>query len=77
MKTVMYEIRTMSDIPICQYMSLEILQRYENKHLAHLKKYKIVRITVEEELVSEVERNTKAGAHGESVQQVSTDSAAD
>lgn len=77
MKTEIYEVRTMSDIPICQYMNLEILERYEASHLGHLKNYKIVKITREEEIICEVERKAKAGAHGESVQQVPADSTAD
>lgn len=77
MKTVIYEIRTMSDIPICQYMDLSILERYQEKHLAHLKNYKIVKITKEEEIICEVERKTEAGAHGKSLQQVPADSTAD
>ena len=77
MKTEIYEIRTMSDIPVCQYMDLTILERYQEKHLAHLKNYKIVKITKEEEIICEVERKTKAGTHGESVQQVPADSSAD
>lgn len=77
MKTEIYEIRTMADLVICQYMDLTILERYREKHLAHLKKYKIVKITKEEEIICEVERKTKAGTHGESVQQVPADSSAD
>ena len=77
MKTEIYEIRTMSDIPVCQYMDLTILERYQEKHLGHLKNYKIVKITKEEEIICEVERKTKAGTHGESVQQVPADSSAD
>ena len=77
MKTEIYEIRTMSDVAICQYIDLEILERYQDSHLAHLKNYKIVKITKEEEIICEVERKTKAGTHGESVQQVPADSSAD
>ena len=77
MKTEMYEVRTMSDTPVAQYMSLEILQRYEDRHLAHLKNYKIVKITVEEEIICEVQRKAETGAHGKSLQQVPADSTAD
>lgn len=77
MKTEIYEIRTMSDVVVCQYMDLKILERYHEKHLSHLKNYKIVKITKEEEIICEVERKAKAGAHGESVQQVSADSTTD
>ena len=77
MKTEIYEIRTMANVPICQYMDLEILERYRDSHLAHLKKYKIVKITKEEEIICEVERKAKTGAHGKSVQQVPADSIAD
>lgn len=77
MKTEIYEIRTMANVPICQYMDLEILERYQDSHLAHLKKYKIVKITKEEEIICEVERKAKTGTHGKSVQQVPADSIAD
>ena len=77
MKTEIYEIRTMSDVVVCQYTDLKILKRYHEKHLSHLKNYKIVKITKEEEVICEVERKAKAGTHGKSLQQVPADSTAD
>ena len=77
MKTEIYEIRTMSDVVVCQYTDLDILERYENSHSKHLKNYKIVKITKEEEIICEVERKAEAGTHGESVQQVPASSPAD
>lgn len=77
MKTEVYEIRTMSGVVVCQYTNFEILERYQDSHSRHLKNFKIVKITKEEEIICEVERKTKAGAHGKSVQQVPADSTAD
>ena len=77
MKTEIYEIRTMSDVVVCQYMDLKILERYQDSHLKHLKNYKVVKITVEEEIICEVERKTEAGTHGKSVQQVPANSITD
>lgn len=77
MKTEIYEIRTMSDVVVCQYMDLKILERYHEKHLRHLSNYKIVKITKEEEIICEFKRKAETGAHGESVQQVPADSTAD
>lgn len=77
MKTEIYEIRTMSDVVVCQYMDLKILERYHEKHLRHLNNYKIVKITKEEEIICEVQRKAETGAHGKSLQQVPADSTAD
>ena len=77
MKTEVYEIRTLTDFVVCQYMDFKLLERHLETQLNHLTNYKIVKITKEEEIICEVERKAEARAHGESVQQVSADSSTD
>lgn len=77
MKTEIYEIRTLTDFVVCQYVDFKLLERHLETQLNHLTNYKIVKITKEEEIICEVERKAETGAHGKSVQQVPADSPAD
>jgi len=67
MKSVVYEIRTISDFVVCQFVDLDILLRYLKTYYSHLTNYKIVKITTtieEEEITCEVSRNPEAGTPG-------------
>lgn len=67
MKSEVYEIRTLSDFVVCQYLDYEMLERYLKTKHKHLTNYKIVKITKEEETIYVRNSDPKAETHGESV----------
>ena len=76
MKSVVYEIRTVTGFVVCQFVDFDTLARHLTTHYSHLTNYKIIKITKtteEEEIICEDSSNPEAGTPGSTVQQVSAD----
>lgn len=70
MTSDVYELRTVADFVVCQYVDLEMLERHLKTKYQHLTNYKIVKVTKKEEIICEITRSIETGTTGKSVQQV-------